>query len=399
MKKILFVEDDRLMRDVYQAILLGDAGQWQVKTAPSGAAALALMKESAFDVIASDLNMPEMDGIELLKQVGQLYPQTSRIVISGRSDQSDIADALGSIHQFLLKPVDVKTLRATLVRINRLDAYLKDEKLKALAGRIGSLPSFPALYLEIMEAVESPDASLQSIADIVVKDPGITAKILQVANSASQGVTERIHDPVDAIRQLGVYTVRSLVLSAHVYGSFPAAHIQNFPVETLWGHLMKCGEIARIIMYSEEAEASDVEDAFTAGILHDIGKLMLAESLPQEFQKALALAAEHRVPLHEVEMRVFGATHAGLAAYLLGLWGLPAPVVEAVAFHHNPEKSSNQEFSPLTAVHVANALERKNNPENSKLNEDYLASVGVAHRLNLWRRQVNQLYAGADLFP
>jgi HD-like signal output (HDOD) protein len=391
MKRILFVEDSELLRQVFEVMLLTERDQWEVRTASNGRAALDLMRLMPFHVIASDMSMRDMDGIELLNQVGRLHPQTSRIIISGMGDQASIADALGSTHQFLVKPVAVKTLRATLVRINGLDAYLKDEKLKALAGRLGTLPSFPSLYLEIMEAVESKDSSLQTIADLVTKDPGITAKILQVANSAAHGLTERTHDPVAAIQQLGVHTVRSLVLSAHVYKSFAVTRQNNFSVNVLWGHLMKCGEIARAIMQSERADAADIEDAFTAGILHDIGKLMLAENLPDEFQNALALAAGERIPLHEAEMKIFGATHAGLAAYLLGLWGLPAPIVEAVAFHHTPETSTNPHFSPLTAVHVANALERKNGADNSSLNHAYLAKIGVTDRLNLWRRQAEKL--------
>ena len=391
MKRILFVDDVELLRDLYELMLKKELDQWVVKTASGGRAALELLKQSGFDVIATDMRMPGMDGIELLNEVRKLHPQISRIIISGISDQAEAADALKSTHQFIHKPVDTKTLKATLARIGGLDAYLKDEKLKAIAGRLRVLPSFPLIYLEIMQAIESPDRPLHRINDLIIKDPGLMAKILQVANSASIGSPVKIHDPGLAVQQLGLNTVRSLALSAHVFQRFTPSRMKNFSVDALWSHLMKCANSARAIMQAEDADAADVEAAFTAGMLHDIGKLMLADSLPGEFQNALSLAATNHVPLQEVEREIFGTTHAELAAYLLGLWGLPATMVEAVAFHHSPEKSAHQHFSPLTDVHVANALEHEAAGEKSCLNQDYLAKIGMENRLDSWRKTIPSL--------
>ena len=184
-------------------------------------------------------------------------------------------------------------------------------------------------------------------------------------------------------------TMRSLALSAHVFARFEQKPFRQFDATKLWDHLMATGQTARKIMQLEHAEDADAEDACTAGMLHDIGKLMLAENLPAEFQRALTLAGEKNIPLHEAELEIFGATHAGVAAYLLGLWGLPAPVVEAVAFHHAPEKSDLKKFSPLTAVHVANVLVAEAAPEMrpgaGPLNLDYLVKIGMAGRLDAWR--------------
>jgi HD-like signal output (HDOD) protein len=388
MKRILFVDDTALMRDMYEAMFAGERPRWEVVTAGSGAAALQLMAQRPFDIVASDMRMDGMTGIELLNAVSKQYPQTSRIIISGLADQASAADALGSTHQFLVKPIEYKTLKAVLDRLTGLDDFLNDAKLKALVGRLRSLPSFPMLYLEIMKVIETANASLAEINDLIIKDPGLTAKILQVVNSAAMGAHQRISDPLQAVQQLGLNTVRSLALSAHVFSSFTAAQRINFPMDALWEHLMKCGDTARAIMLAEGADSVQAESAYTAGMLHDIGKLMLADSLPKEFQNALTLATTRGAPFYEIEMEVFGATHAGLAAYLLGLWGLPAPIVEAVAFHHAPERSSHREFGPLTAVHAANALEHEVDGDHSRLNKDYLASLGVLDRLDAWRGEV-----------
>jgi HD-like signal output (HDOD) protein len=387
MKRILFVEDNALMRDMYKALLAAEGNRWEVTTAESGSEALQLMQQRPFDVVVSDMRMDGMSGTELLNTVLKLYPQTSRIIISGVADQAEAAEALGSTHQFLVKPVDLNTLRAVLGRLAGLDDFLSDEKLKTLIGRLRVLPSFPLLYLEIMKAIEAPDTPLQIIDSLLIKDPGLTAKILQIVNSAGMGLQAKISDPLEAVQQLGLNTVRSLALSAHVFASFTPSQRINFPMDALWSHLMRCGNTARAIMRAEDADLAHVEAAYTAGILHDIGKLMLADSLPQEFQEVLTQAATRDEPFYQIEMKVFGATHAGLAAYLLGLWGLPAMIVEAVAFHHTPDKSSHQRFSPLTAVHVANALEHEMDGDSCYLNEDYLANLGLSDRVDAWREE------------
>jgi len=339
MKRVLFVEDNPMLLELYSFLLDPKIDQWETTVAPDGQAAMALLRHSAFDVVVSDMQMPGMSGIELLTKVRELHPQTSRIIVSGYTDQAEAADSLSCTHLFIPKPFDVATLKATLARIGSLDAYLKDDKLRGLAGKMRTLPSFPTLYLEIIQEIESPNSSIQGIAKIVAKDPGITAKILQVTNSAAFGLPEKVNDPVEAVQQLGMTTVRSLVLSAQVYSSFRSARLKRFSADALWTHLMKCGDLARTIMRRERATFAESEDAFTAGLLHDMGKLMLADSLPDEFEKALALAEAEEIPLPEAELEIFGATHTGLAAYLFGLWGLSAAVVEAVAFHHTPEKT------------------------------------------------------------
>jgi HD-like signal output (HDOD) protein len=242
-----------------------------------------------------------------------------------------------------------------------------------------------------MREIESPNSSIQGIANIVAKDPGITAKLLQVANSAALGLAERVSDPVDAVQQLGMTTVRSLVLSAQVYGSYAPGRLKSFSADALWAHLMKCSDLARTIMRRERAEFAETEDAFTAAMLHDMGKLMLADSLPQEFARSLALAAKERISPIEAEQEVFGATHAGLAAYLFGLWGLPAAIVEAVAFHHHPEKSDLKKCTALTAVHVANAFYDETG--TAPVNQQYLAEIGVSDRLRDWQDTAAELQA------
>jgi len=364
-------------------MLSGADDEWETTVAPDGESALALLQESAFDVVASDMMMPGMNGIELLAEVRRLHPHAARIIISGIGDQAEAANSLNCTHLFIPKPLDMETLMSALNRIYSLDAYLKDEKLRQLAGRMRALPSFPTIYLEIVKEVESPHSDIHEIAKIIAKDPAITAKILRVANSASFGLSETTSDPVEAAQQLGMSTVRSLTLSAQVYSTMNCQRLKHFSADALWTHLTRCADLASRIMRCERSKTADYEDAFTAGMLHDMGQLMLASSLPDEFEKALQLSKQEKIPLRAAEMEIFGATHTGLAAYLFGLWGLPAPIIEAVAFHHTPEKSDLKKFSPLTAIHVANALCDESDAGN--LNLAYLEEIGCANRLDVWR--------------
>ena len=395
-KRILFVEDNQLLLQMYAMMLDGDRDHWEVATADNAKKALEQLEQAPFDVVISDMRMPGMSGIELLAEVRKRFPRSSRIVISGIGDQEEVARSLGDTHQFLPKPFDLKGLKATLLRISALDAYLNDEKLREVVGQVGTLPSFPALYLDIMKELAAADPTVENVADIISKDPSMTAKMLQIVNSAALGLTRKVGTPFEAVQFLGMGTVRSLVLSAHIFSCFEHTNLKGFAITDLWNHGMKTGALARMIARFQDAEEGEAEDAYIAGMLHDIGKLMLADSLSEPFQQALALAEDRGIPLHQAELEVFGASHAGVAAYLLGLWGLPASIVEAVAFHHTPAKSDARVFTTLTAVHVADCLEHRmvnSDPahRDADLDMDYLASVGVQDRLDEWRSQAESL--------
>lgn len=395
-KRILFVEENELLLQMYTMMLEDERDRWEISTAPGSAEALKMMEPVAFDVVVSDIRLAGGAGLELFNEVKHRFPRTSRIVISGLNDQEEVARSLGSTHQFLPKPFDVKTLKSTLDRICGLDSYLKDEKIKDLIGQFSALPSFPSLYIEIMKELGAEDPSVESIAGIIARDPGMTAKMLQIVNSAAVGLSRRIGSPFEAVQFLGLTTVRSLVLSAHIFSCFEHSNLKRFSVSQLWNHGMKTGRLACMILQLEQADPGDVEDAYTAGMLHDIGKLMLADSLPEPFQKALELSAERQIFLHEAELEVFGTTHAAVAAYLLGLWGLPATIVEAVAFHHAPSRSDLRAIGPLAAVHVANAIEHelsKGEPRSQATTLDlgYLAAARLDGRLELWREEALKL--------
>jgi HD-like signal output (HDOD) protein/CheY-like chemotaxis protein len=398
-KRILFVDDEPKLLELYEAMLSPMQGDWDLVFLTDPSAALERMDREPFDVLVTDMRMPGMTGAQLLNEVMRRHPRTSRIVLSGYAEQEVVAECLGATHQYLSKPCTLGVLQSTIARIVALDQLLMNANLRGLVTRLRSLPSLPSLYFKIIRAVDSPDASMEQIGEIISKDLGMTTKILQLVNSAFFGMPRKVSNAKEAVQFLGVGMVRSLALSLHLFSCFDPARQRSFSVDRLWKHSLACGAYARLIAEAEHADSSFVDDAFVSGMLHDVGKLMLAANLPDQYGEAVALAEQRNLPASEAEQAVFGATHSEVGAYLLGLWGLPAAVVEAVALHHTPGRTAVKGFSPLTAVHVANVLqserERADAPANHappvplELDQEYLAAAGLADRVEAWRTTVS----------
>jgi len=401
-KRILFVEDNPLLREMYLMMMEGETEAWVSKAAANAKEALELMDKESFDVVVSDLRMPGMDGIELMGVVRQMYPRCSRIIISGLNDQAEIARSLDSTHQFVAKPVNLNALRATLSRLGGLELYLNDPKLQSLVGQMRVLPSFPTVYHEIMKELGSEDPSIERLGQIIAQDPSMTAKLLQIANSAVYGRSSKANTPFEAVQFVGLSAVRSLALSAHIFRSFEHITLKGFSIPQLWDHTVRSGVIAGIIMRAERVDPAEAEEAHIAGMLHDLGKLMLADAMPERFHQSLILAENEGLSSDQAESKLFGAHHGGVAAYLLSLWGLPAAMVEAVAFHHTPSSSENLSFSPLTAVHVADVFEHELSAKSERddretLDRSYLAALGLEDRLATWREAVAEEFLDPDL--
>ena len=381
-QRILFVDDDERLLEMYRLVFEQEQEDWDIGFAHGPRQALEMMEEHPFDVVISDMRMPEMSGAELCTEIMKRYPKSSRLIMSGYADQEQIAKCLGATHQFIAKPFDIKQLKSTVWRVCALDGWLLDEKLRSVVAQLYSVPSLPSLYFRIMEAIQAPDSAIEQIGRIIASDPAMTAKILQLVNSAFFGIARRISSPAEAVQFLGVARVRSLVLSLHVFTCFDEQRIKDFSIERVWKHSMTVGLVGQNIAKIQRAGREIAEECYVSGMLHDIGKVMLASSLPEQYGRAVGIATERRIPMTEAEREVFGVSHAEVGAYLLGLWGLPVNIVEAVALHHMPANCAVKEFSPLAAVHAASAFENEFSGSDTgipaeALDEDYLSASGV----------------------
>jgi HD-like signal output (HDOD) protein len=353
MKRILFVDDEQAVLDGIRRIVERRADHWGVAFASSGEDALALLDQSPFEVLVSDLRMPGMDGPTLLKTVCEKYPAVIRIVLSGQAEIDDALRAVPLAHQFLVKPCDPDMLRIAVERATSLSSILSNKLLASMVGSVQDLPVLPRTYLALRGALANPNISLNSIVQIVESDVGISAKILQLVNSAFFGLPREISTLQTAVSFLGTQLVQNLVLSAEVFKVFEkAAPIKGFSFEDLHLHSQLAAKIAGRIPASSHIHGA----AIVAALLHDMGKLVLAVRSPKHFERAVQGASEEGEPLYLVEQQLIGVSHAEVGAYLLGIWGLPTPVVEAVAHHHDPNRIPHDALDAVGIVHIANVL-------------------------------------------
>jgi HD-like signal output (HDOD) protein len=398
-RQILFVDDEQLVLKGLQRMLRSMRHEWEMHFVTSGQAALDIIDRHPIDAVVTDMQMPGMDGVQLLTEMMKRRPDIVRIILSGQMDQDMILQTVRSAHQHLAKPCDADLLKSTLAQAFALRDILVDDSLKKLVSRIESLPSLPSLYLEIMEELHSANTSFRKVGDIIAKDVGMTAKILQMVNSAFFGLRRQIASPQEAVSYLGLETVKSLVLTAKIFSQFDPKKISGFSLDDLWNHSVLTGIFAKIILQMENQRRESINDAYMAGMLHDLGKLVLVQNLRDGYQQALTDARQSERCLWEIENELFGTTHAEIAAYLMGLWGLKYPVVEAIAFHHDPRRSP-QPMGILAAVHTADALANdlasaESNPP-SHVDMTYLTDLKVIGSLQDWQSACQQTIQKGD---
>jgi HD-like signal output (HDOD) protein len=263
---------------------------------------------------------------------------------------------------------------------------LSNQSVKTIISRMPSIPSLPTLYEELTAVLSREDYSLPQIERIVAKDVGMAAKILQLANSAFIGTHGRVSSLLQAVSLIGTETVRTLVLSVHVFSRCDGNSEVAAYLPALWDHSVAAASLAQRVASSQACGKAMVEESFTAGLLHDIGKVILLSEMLSKYRQILGTKGGSILSL---ELEHMGCTHAQVGAYLMSIWGLPVPLVHAVAFHDSPSDTKETQFSALTAVHVADAIVSATDP--STLNHDiemdlcYLDRLGLREREAVWR--------------
>jgi HD-like signal output (HDOD) protein len=237
----------------------------------------------------------------------------------------------------------------------------------------------PSLYAELTRELASDDPALDHVAQIVARDPGMAAKVIQIVNSSFFGMRTRITDPAQAVTMLGIDTVVGLILT----GPFRNPEVPAGE-DSRWIAGLATGTLARRIARSEGLDKQAIDDAYLSGLLCDSGRTVLAARLPSDFSQIESDAETGSVL--ESEHRLLGATHAEIGAFILGVWGLPSTVVEAVAFHHDPVAAAHTEFGALTAVHAASVIVSQwHGDHTTHLDEEYLRAVGKFDHFAEWQ--------------
>ncbi|NLW46702.1 MAG: HDOD domain-containing protein [Firmicutes bacterium] len=385
-KKILFVNDSATTQNMRE-MLDQMVEFWEMQFVQDETSIWGRLESQDYDVIVLNLRTPEVNGIELFERVKEHYPQLVRVMIAGPSDQEIVLRAIRFNHHIIAEPFNPHSLMSLINRSCQLRDILRDEKLKQSIARISNLPSLPSLYQQIISELQSPRVSVKRVADLIAQDVTMTAKILQLVNSAFFSLPQKIINPHQAVVLLGIDIIKGLVLHVHIFSSFKVdSQIKNFSIEALSKHSLLVAKLAREIVLAETSVRSMEDDALVAGLLHDIGKLALLRD-PDRYNQVMAHCQSRKCNHYQGEYEVLGASHAEMGAYLLDLWGIPEPVVQAIAFHHNPSKAMETNFSVLTAVHAANVLINRKKHDGDQypgLDLFYLLSIRKKEEISKW---------------
>ena len=394
--RVIFVDDDASILDGLQRMLRKQSSEWEMHFVTSGQQALNLLDQDEFDVIVTDMQMPEMTGTELLEKLVQLHPEIGRIVLSGYADEELAVRAIRVAHQFLVKPTDPITLKTAIARARPQRNVMSNDRIRTVVASCQQLPIQPTYCAELTHLLQSDEADSRRVADVISRDVSMSAKVLQLVNSSFFGVGRRISSIEMAVTLLGLMRIRALVLREQIFRvcTMPRV-IPHFSIEYIWDESLKVAELARLISKAEGQKEDRPDQAFSAGLLHDIGLLLLA-CLHEKFEQVIQVVHKDRVPICQAEMEILNVTHAEIGAYLLSLWGLPSRIIEAVASHHHPSDVAYDGLCAVTTTHMADVLTAQTSVPSEEdsivpllapgLDRNYLKRCGLEDRLDHWTK-------------
>jgi HD-like signal output (HDOD) protein/ActR/RegA family two-component response regulator len=378
-KRILFVDDEPAILAGLQNLLYKDRKRWEMVFALGGQLALDEIRKTPFDIVVSDMRMPGIDGAMLLNVIKDEWPATVRIMLSGHADREAIVRALPALHQLLSKPCDATTLRGAIERSLDGANVDRDIKIRRIVGGLDKLPTPPDIYFDLSKLMQSPTTSVADVAKVVTRDPALSAKLLQLVNSAYFGTGQSTTSIHQAVALLGTDRLRYIALTASVFSARDADTSSGFSLQDMQQTSVRAAWLARSF-----AEPEHRDEAFASTLLHDVGHVVLALGQTAEF----AVFSE-RVRLGEdlldVELELFGVTHADVGARLLAIWGLPSAIVDVVQFHHDPASAPEPSRKLASIVHVADALVARTRLY-APINTASLEKAGYAHLFEGWTK-------------
>ena len=397
----MFVDDGPGAVQALWPVLAGREDVWSVTFAGTGVEAMESLREQCFDVVVCNLTLADMNGADVLNFVQEDTPNTLRVIQSSPEQRED-ALLVRAAQLYLVKPCDPAALENLIQRAGSLNEQLGSLSLRRLVGQMGQLPSVPRVYSELSRVMDDPASGAEEIAEVMRRDVALTAKVLQIVNSSFFSLSQTVTDVRQAVACLGQSMVRNMVLSASLYSKFNTANAScPFDPDVFQAHAHRTAAVAQSLM----DDSADRADAFTAGILHDTGKLVIASCMPVQSGEIFALGLENPQHVHLNERAILGVCHAEIGGFLLKKWGLPYTVVEAVTQHHDPDRAPQLEFDLIAATHLADSLVStweweaglRSTHEVYYPNTDALHRLGVAHRISEWREEATRICTRTDL--
>jgi HD-like signal output (HDOD) protein len=386
---IYIVDDQAAVLETAVLILRGFNAAWEVAGFSNPLEALAAVKLKAPDLILSDQLMPGMQGSQLLEEVRKIAPTTIRVIMSGYVSLNKLT-LITSAHQYMAKPFDIGRLRDIIQRSFSAQERISNKSLQLVATSLRSIPSLPQVHQSLLAELEDARSGSSTIARMVAEDPGLSIKVLQLANSPLFGQGGLITNPTDAVMCLGTEMIAAIVLSQSLFRHYETLALEDVDVPRVWSHSWETAYLAQYICREKRLPRRAAEHAFLAGLLHEAGRLILVDNFPGQFAGACREARQAKSPLGPRLLETFHTTPAQLTAYLMELWGMPPEVVAALALQDNPQEEPGGAFSLTSALYIADHIAGRKTPPDDftpeEWNEAYLQALGCKDDVPLWER-------------
>lgn len=350
---ILFVDDDPNLLQALQRSLRPMRKDWDMEFADGGASALGLLDRSEFDVVVSDMKMPGINGCDLLDRVLASHPGTLRFILSGHAEQSQLMQCVGPTHQFLSKPCDTSKLTASLQRVLSLEHLVDDPNLRHCLARLDRLPCHPDHHQKLLQLLARPEASIDDLGALISQDPAMATLVLKLANSAFFGTARGTLDIRLATVQLGIDVLRGLGQTLQLFSPLEVERCPKFDVTAFWKRSLRAARVLQNVIAKEPAGPLAAEEAYSLGLLLDIGRLALCSH-----------SSGAELEMHSASDKT---TRDRAGAYLLGVWGFPDSVVETVAHQRDAAVTPPPPGSILEAAQFVTAMLDDEASEESRL--------------------------------
>jgi putative nucleotidyltransferase with HDIG domain len=311
--------------------------------------------DDRIDLVFIDKDLAGEDFREVLQNIKNDFPYVVRILLAESWSQQLVLMTNDIVHLILEKKYLEENLNDLFIKAEKLGSLLQNKDLVKLINSFDSLPVLQPLYIELLQMIQSSDVSLKKIGELIESDISLSTRVLQVANMSVFAHIGRISSTKQAVVFLGLNVIRALILYIQVF-SFDSSNSHFYKyLKQLEKHCLKVAETSKAISIDYNVNRMMQDDCFTAGLLHDIGKLVIMTKL-ENWEQILEHAHQSNIPVWKAENEILGTSHAEIGAYLLGVWGFPTEIIDAVAYHHKPLNSKKDFYLPLTFVHIAEAM-------------------------------------------
>lgn len=381
-KSILFVDDERpILNSIKRELMDTD---YKTYFADSARQALEILHENKnINMVISDFMMPITDGYELLKKVKSLYPDTIRIILSGYVHKSSMLKCINEsiAHIYINKPWEKEDFIKIIDNLFDVCNTFNNKDFKQIVGNAQNLPTLPPLFFSINKLIANAESSIDDIVNLINKDQAMAFKVLKTINSAFYGI--KTGSIKTAVLNLGLANLKSIIAAVELFDF----NSNNFYKKLLWEHSYFTN-IITIQLYENIYNKKVPEQYSSAGLLHDIGKVLFLKLFHNKYENLLKMrGTKKNVNLLTYEKNIVKYTHEELGSYMLNWWQFPQPIVETALKHSNPLESKKLYRDIVCMVNLADYYSWK------ILNPKYASNVSheVYKYLNITNSQCENI--------